>query len=225
MQLTTLTGLLLIVVPIAFNATFFLLQRTFEYPDILRKPTDYILRRFKDGGAPLRRLWYAFAFSAVLFTPVPILVHQVFQPDAPWFLLAGTVIGVLASLVQIFGLIRWSFLVPSLADIYTDPASSPATRDGVAVTFQAFHRYAGVAIGEHLGYLFTSTWTMLLCIAVVQTAVVHPLFGWLGMVPALGVFIGVFEEMGFKAAGVINAISYILWSVWLVAFGVALMLR
>ena len=225
MQLTTLTGLLLIVVPLAFNATFFLLQRAFEYPDILRKPTDYILRRFKDGGSPLLRRWYAFALSAVLFTPVPILVYQVFGPDAPWFLVVGTVIGVLASLVQIFGLIRWSFLVPSLADIYTDPASSQATRDSVVVTFQAFHRYAGVAIGEHLGYLFTSTWTVLLCIAIVQTAVVSPLFGWLGLVPALGVFIGVFEETGFKAAGTINAISYILWSVWLVAFGAALLLR
>jgi hypothetical protein len=32
-RLTTLTGLLLIVVPIAFDATFFLLQRAFEYPE------------------------------------------------------------------------------------------------------------------------------------------------------------------------------------------------
>ena len=130
MRLTTLTGLLLIIVPIAFNATFFLLQRTFEYPDILRKPTDYILRRFKAGGAPLRRLWYAFTFSAVLFTPVPVLVHQVFQPDAPWHLGAGTALGVLAGAVQTLGLIRWPFLVPSLADLYTDPQSTPATRDG-----------------------------------------------------------------------------------------------
>jgi hypothetical protein len=65
-ELTALTGLLLIIIPIAFNVTFFLLQRAFEYPDILRKPTDYVLRHFKEGGAPLRRLWYAFAFSAVL---------------------------------------------------------------------------------------------------------------------------------------------------------------
>jgi hypothetical protein len=81
-----------------------------------------------------------------------------------------------------------------------------------------------VAVGEHLGYIFTSTWTILLCIAVVQTDVVNPLFGWLGIVPAIGVLVGVFEETGFKAAGAINAISYILWSVWLVAFGVALLL-
>jgi len=93
MTFTAITGLLLVAVPIAFNATFFLLQRAFEYPDILRKPTDYILQRFKEGGAPLRRLWYAFALSAV--------------------------------------------------------------------------------------------WTILLCLAVVQTDVVNPLFGWLGIVPAI----------------------------------------
>src|ERR1044071_2175884 len=94
-KLTTWAGILLIVVPIAFNVTFFLLQRAFEYPDILRKPTDYILQRFKEGGAPLRRLWYAFTFSALLFTPVPVLVGLLFQQDAPWYLVVGTILGVL----------------------------------------------------------------------------------------------------------------------------------
>jgi hypothetical protein len=224
MILIPLTGLLLIIVPIAFNATFFLLQRAFAYPDILRQPTEIILRRFKEGGAPLRRLWYAFAFSAVLFTPVPVLVHQVFQPDAPWFLAVGTVIGVLAGLFQTLGLIRWPFLVPFLAEIYTDPKSTQATRESAAVSFQAFHRYAGVAIGEHLGFIFTSTWTVLLSVAIIQTALVNPLFGWLGILPAIGVLVGVFEETGFKAAGAVNAISYILWSGWLIAFGIALLL-
>jgi len=224
MNLLLLTGLLLIIVPVAFNATFFLLQRAFEYPDILRKPTDYILGRFHEGGAPLRRLWYAFAFSAVLFTPVPVLVQQIFPSDPPRYLLVGTIIGVLAGAVQVLGLIRWSFLVPSLAETYADPKSSQATRDSVSVVFQAFHRYAGVAIGEHLGYIFTSVWTLILCIALIQTEFVNPLIGWLGIVPAIGVLVGVFEEFGFKAAGVINAISYILWSVWLVSFGISLLL-
>jgi hypothetical protein len=223
MGLIIVTGLLLILVPIAFNGSFFLLQRAFEYPDILRKPTDYILRRFKERGAPLRRLWYVFALSAALFVPVPVLVQQVFEPDAPWFLTVGTVVGVLAGLVQVFGLIRWSFLVPSLADLYTDPASSQATRDSVAVVFQAFHRYVGVAIGEHLGYLFTFTWTILLCLAIIQTGVVSPVLGWLGLLPAIGILFGVFEETGLKMAGAVNAISYLLWSLWLIALGVVLL--
>jgi hypothetical protein len=225
MKLTTITGLFLILIPMAFNITFFLLQRAFEYPDILRKPTDTILRRFKEGGVSLRRLWYAFMFSAVLFAPVPVLVQQVFQPEAPWYLAVATAIGVLAGAVQFLGLIRWPFLVPTLADLYTDPKSSQATRDSAAVVFQAFHRYVGVAIGEHLGYIFTSLWTILLCVAILQTDRFNPLWGWLGILPALGVLTGVFEETGFQAAGVINAISYLLWSLWLIAFGVSLLLQ
>ncbi|HEX2989708.1 MAG TPA: DUF4386 domain-containing protein [Anaerolineales bacterium] len=224
MKLTTVTGLLLILVPIAFNVTFFLLQRAFEYPDILRKPTDTILRRFQEGGPSLRRLWYAFTFSAVLFTPVPVMVQQVFQPDAPWYLAVGTTLGVLAGAVQFLGLIRWPFLVPTLVDLYTRSGATQASRDAVEVVFQAFHRYVGVAIGEHLGYIFTSLWTILLCVAMIQTDLVNPLFGWLGMIPALGVLTGVFEETGFKAAGAINAISYILWSLWLVALGIRFLL-
>jgi hypothetical protein len=224
MSPTTLTGLLFIIVPILFNVTFFMLQRSFSYPDILRQPTDAILRRFQAGGVPLRRLWYAFAFTTMIFIPVPILVHQLFGPGAPWYLAVGTLLGVLAGLVQVLGLLRWSFLVPSLAELYTRPDSSPATRDSVAVVFHAFHQYAGVAIGEHLGYLFTGLWTLLVSFAIIQTAFVAPLLGWLGLIPALGILVGLFEEAGFKPAGAINAISYILWSLWLIAFGIALLL-
>jgi len=225
MTLTTLTGGLLLLVPIAFNVTFILLQRSFEYPDILRKPTDYVLRRFKEGGPSLRRLWYVFTFSALLFIPVPVMVQQVFQPDVPWFLVVGTSIGVLAGAVQVLGLIRWPFLVTSLAEMYYQPDATEATRNAIAVVFQAFHRYAGVAIGEHLGYIFTSLWTILLCLAIITTQFMSPLLGWLGILPALGVLAGVFEETGFKPAGAINAISYLLWSLWLIALGVALLLR
>ena len=225
MKLTTITGLFLIVVPMAFNITFFLLQRAFEYPEILRKPTDTILQRFKQGGAALRRRWYAFMFSAVLFTPVPVMVQQIFEPDVPWYLAVGTAIGVLAGAVQFLGLIRWSFLVPTLADMYTAPKASQATRDSVAVVFQAFHQYLGVAIGEHLGYIFTSLWTLLLCAAILQTGMFNPIWGWLGILPALGVLTGIFEELGFKPAAVINAISYLLWSAWLIALGISLLLR
>ena len=225
MKLTTLTGLMLILVPLAFNVTFFMLQRAFEYPDILRKPTDTILRRFKEGGGSLRGLWYAFTFSAILFTPVPVLVQQAFGSEAPGYLAAGTAIGVLAGALQVLGLIRWPFLVPTLADLYNDPRSSQATRDSVAVVFQAFHRYVGVALGEHLGYLFTGAWTLVLCLAILQTGTFSHIWGWLGILPALGILMGVFEETGFQMAGLINAISYILWSLWLIAFGVTLLLH
>ena len=225
MSLSKLTGPLLILLPVAFNVVFFLLQRNFEYPDILRKPTDYILRRFNEGGTQLIAIWYAFAFTGMLFIPVVILVHQTLASEGTPYMPLAMTMGVLAGLVQFFGLIRWTFLVPYLAKTYFEPDAAQATRDSIAVVFQAFHRYAGVAIGEHLGYLLTSIWTALIALAVTQSPLFSAWLGWIGFLAAIGIFIGLFEEAGFKAAGAINAISYILWSLWLIIIGIVLLLN
>jgi hypothetical protein len=225
MNLNQFTGLLLILLPIAFNVIFFLLQRTFEYPDILRKSTDYILSRFNAGGNRLILTWYSFALTGLLFVPTAVLVHQVFAKDNIPYMAVATTIGVLAGLVQFLGLIRWTFLVPYLAKTYFEPESTQAARDSIAIVFQAFHRYAGVAIGEHLGYLCTSLWTAFIALAITQSPQFNAWLGWAGLIPAIGIFIGLFEEGGFKAAGAINAISYILWSVWLIVVGVVFLLH
>jgi hypothetical protein len=49
----------------------------FEYPDILRKPTGYVLRHFDAGGRGLVAIWYGFMLTAVLFVPLAVLVHKV----------------------------------------------------------------------------------------------------------------------------------------------------
>ena len=225
MDVTQITGVLLIFLPIAFNVLFFMLQRSFEYPDILRKPTDYILRQFNAGGSRLVLTWYSFALTGLLFIPVAILMNQVLESDALPYMALATTVGVLAGLVQFFGLIRWTFLVPYLAKTYFEKDTSAATKDSIAVTFQAFHRFAGMAIGEHLGYLCTSVWSALVALAITQSAQFSHWIGWLGFIPALGIFIGLFEEAGFKPAALINAISYILWSVWLIVLGISFLLH
>ena len=57
-----------------------------------------------------------------------------------------------------------------LTRLATDPAATPATSAAVEVTFQTLNRYQGVAVGEHLGYLFTGVWTALAGIALLVTA-------------------------------------------------------
>ena len=228
-----LTGVLLILTPIAFNLLFTLLSVTFEYPDILRQPAGYILERFDAGGAGLVATWYGFMLTAVLFVPLVVLVHRVLAGDGreagePFYLGVATSFGVVAGVVQFLGLARWPFLVPYLADSYTDPASSEATRESVAVIFEAFNRYAGVAVGEHLGYLFTGLWTALVALAVLRSPLFGRLgrwFGLLGLVSAAGILTGTSEFVGFTLAADVVTVAYILWSVWLLAFGIALLWR
>ncbi len=74
MTVETVTAILLIVVPIAFNLAFFELGRAFDYPDILRKEPDEILRRFDAGGAGLILRWEALLLSALAMLPLSALL-------------------------------------------------------------------------------------------------------------------------------------------------------
>ena len=145
--LRLLTGALLILTPIAFNVFFTLLSVIFEYPDILREPTGYVLRHFDAGGSSLVAIWYGFMLTAVLFVPLAILVHKALARENTPYMAVATAFGVVAGVVQFLGLVRWPFLVPYLADTYLDPASSGATRESVAVVFRGVQPVRGRRCG------------------------------------------------------------------------------
>ncbi|MBL8153888.1 MAG: DUF4386 domain-containing protein [Anaerolineae bacterium] len=219
MTLLDFAGLSLIIVPILFNLAFFALARSFEYPDILRKPTDEILRRFTAGGTSLVTLWYLFAMTALLSIPMTLLVFFVYVDTQPALAITSAIFGALSGLVQTLGLLRWSFVVPSLAARYADPSATPAVRDAAQVTFDAFHHYAGVAIGEHLGYLFTASWTFVAAAMMAASPLFASVLPLLGIAAGVGILVGLLEPAGWKPAGMINAISYLVWSLWLVLAG------
>ena len=229
MTTATVAGLLMIVVAIAFNAAFGLLAARFDYPDILREPTGEVLARFRAGGTPLVVLWWGFALTAVLMVPLVVLLSAAISDADPTLIAIATTVGVLAALVQFLGLIRWPFLVPYLARTAADPDASPAQREAVDIVFQSFNRYLGVAVGEHLGYLLTGAWTTLTGIALTQTTVAPTWLGVLGIVIGLLrtlcslEFVGHHEPAGWKLAERLTPISYIAWSLWLIATGIALL--
>jgi hypothetical protein len=139
--------------------------------------------------------------------------------------------GVVAALVQAVGLARWPYAVPELARRYVaaDGADGDATRRSIEVVFAVLHRYLGVGIGEHLGYLTTSLWTMLVAVSILQGTVLP---GWLaiaGLVIGVALLVGTLEFVGpnepdgWDLAGTVVPIAYIAWSIWLIAIGVLLL--
>lgn len=218
-----LTGLLLIAVPIVFNLCFALLQMTFEYPDILRHPAAEVLARFADGGRPLIALWYCFAASAALFLPAALFLNRALGDDGSLAATLATPLAVAATLAQVLGLIRWPLLVPSLAADYFAPDATAASRDATLAVFRAIHQYAGVAIGEHLGYLCTGAWTIAVGTLMLRSTLVRPWLGWGGLAAAPLLLVGLLEPAGFALAGPLNASGYIVWSLWLIATGVTLL--
>jgi len=229
MSTSTAAAVLLIAVPIAFNAAFALLAARFDYPDILRRPTDEVLAKFREGGSGLVLVWWSFALSAVLFAPLVVLLSSSLDGADGSLLAVVTTIGVLAAAVQFLGLIRWPFLVPYLARVVAEPDASPARRETVDVVFQSFNRYLGVAVGEHLGYGLTGAWSALAGVAITQSSAAPSWLGVIGMIAGGALllcsleFVGAFEPAGWTIAGKLTPIAYIVWSLWLIALGIALL--
>ncbi len=219
-------GALLVVVPLVFTVCFTLLQIQFEYPDILRQPTADVLAKFQAGGPGLVAVWYVLTLTAVLFIPIALLTHRLLAAESAasgvWI---ATAFGVVAGLAQTLGFLRWPFLVPHLAQAYLAPDASAAQQAAASLVFEAFHRYAGMAVGEHLGYLSTGVWTFLTAAAMVRAPLFGRWLGLIGMVLAAGVLAGLLEPAGVVWAGTVNALSYLAWALWLMTAGVVLLTR
>jgi len=231
MTVEVVTAALLIAVPIAFNLAFLELGRVFDYPNILRKEPDEILLRFAAGGSGLILRWHALLLSAVAMLPLVALLAVALEPPMA-LAVASVVVGTAAALVQALGLSRWPFAVPELARRYVaaDGPDAAATRRTIETVFATLHRLFGVGIGEHLGYLLTGAWSLLVAGSIMSTAVLP---GWLGLIGVpIGIallvgtleFVGPNEEHGWALAGTIVPIAYIAWSIWLITLGVGLIL-
>jgi Domain of unknown function (DUF4386) len=226
----TVAGLVLIATPLLFNAGFTLLAQRFDYPDILRRPTHEVLERFRAGGTNLILIWWAFALSAVLFAALAVLLAIAIDDANATVVVLGLVFGVLAAVVQFLGLIRWPFLVPYLARVSEEAEPGSPRAEAVDVVFQSFNRYLGVAVGEHLGYAFTGVWSILAGVALVDSTVVADWLGVIGVIlgPLFVLcsleFVGRTEDSGWELAATLTPITYIGWSLWLIAVGVALLI-
>ena len=212
-------AILLIAVPIAFNVAFLELGRAFDYPNILRKEPDEILRRFAAGGSGLLWRWQALLASALAMLPLVALLAVVLDAG-PALTVLAIVIGSAAALVQAIGLVRWPFAVPELARRYVaaEGADATATRRTIEVVFATLHRLFGVGIGEHLGYLLTGLWTLLIAASILSTAVLPAWLGVIGLPIGAALLVGTLEftgsneRDGWPLAGAIVPIAYIAWS-------------
>jgi hypothetical protein len=232
MSVEVASGILLIVVPVLFNVAFFALGRAFDYPDILRREPDEILRRFAAGGSGLLLRWELLLLSALAMLPLAAVL-AVALAAPPALSVLAVVLGASAALVQALGLARWPYGVAELARRYEAAPAGPegnATRETVTVTFAALHRLLGVGVGEHLGYLLTGLWTLAVAGSILTTTVLPAWLGLLGIPIGAAILLGTFEFMGpferdgWKLARVVVPIAYVVWSVWLIALGIGLLL-
>jgi hypothetical protein len=216
-----LVGGLFVAVPVLLVGGFTGLQMTFEYPDILRHPAGEVLTRFAAGGADLRAYWYLMFAASLGLVPAVVGLAVMFWKTSPLAAALGATFGVLAGLVQALGLLRWTVLVPALAQSYTAPGATELDQALAANAFEVANAYLGMGVGEHVGYILTALFTVAATLLIARS---WPAMAWAGAAVAIGVAAGALEVFGVPGVGAINAVAYMAWALWAIVLG-ALILR
>lgn len=227
-QFRQLAGLLFIVGTVLINIPYTLLIINFDYPDILRQPNAEILTRFQAGGNALIYTWLAFAWVGLPMLFGVIMLKQILKDENAPFLEIATTLGVIGFIVQVIGLLRWVFVVPVLARLYTAPGTDSATQAAVSAVFTAVHQYGGVILGEHMGQLLTILWMSMLSSIIYRSKMFSKWVAVLGWVASAVYLLAQTELLAtaiptFPVVDWAGLVGSLLWLAWMVVVGVYLM--
>ena len=222
-----LTGLFFIVGAMLVNIPYTLLIMNFDYPDVLRLPTAEILTKFQAGGNALIYTWLAFAWVGLPMLFGAIMLKRVLADEQAPFLETATTLGVIGFIVQVVGLLRWVFVVPVLARLYTDPTTDSATQAAVAAVFTAVHQYGGVILGEHMGQLLIILWMSMISGIAYKSKIFSKWVAILGWVAAAIYLLAQTELLAtaiptFPVVDWAGLVGSLLWLVWMIVMGVYL---
>ena len=209
------TASLLILAEVLANVAFTALGSIFNYPDVLDEPAGQVLASFREHEGAVSAWFTVLALSAALLAPIAIGVGRLSSARA---MRIAVPVGIAAATVQVIGLLRWPILVPGYA---ADAANGSA---GARDAFTTASDILGTALGETLGYLLTATWTTLVIVALGRRYAGR-WFVVLGAASAGLVLAGVLSPLSLPVIDTANFLGYVLWSVWLIAFAVVILVH
>ena len=206
---------------VAANAAFIGLGTSFDYPDVLQKPTVEILRMFLETQRSTEAWFAVLALGAALLGPAAVLLARQYDGAAARW---SARLGIAAAVVQVIGLSRWFLLVPGIAARASDSGSTAAQRADAFAAFETAHRILGGFVGETLGYAFTAAWTIAV-LTMVGPTLGRRWFTVLGYTSAALIALGILVPLGVPGADMANFIGYIAWSVWVIILAVKILAR
>jgi hypothetical protein len=226
-QFRQLAGLFFVLGAVLINIPYTLLIMNFDYPEILRAPVDQILTQFQAGGDSLIYTWLAFAWIGLPILFGMIMLNQILGREKYPFLETATTIGVIGGIVQIVGLLRWVFVVPVIARLYTDPITATATKESLSALFMVVHQYGGVILGEHMGQFLTIIWVSMISAIIYKSPLFAKWVAWLGWI-ASAIFILAQTELfatvipNFPVVSWAGLYGSLLWLLWIIVIGLYL---
>ncbi len=223
MRTEKIIGLLLIIGVLLLFLPYSILTIIFDYPHILREDSGLILSKFYNVGTPLIIVWWLFALVGLPILEAYVLIGQKLESKF-YFVRWGTTLAVISGIVQIIGLLRWTFVVPYLAKTYV-VTQDESIKETCKIVFQTIHQFGGVILGEHIGQLFTVAWIFIIATAFKKLRLMPKWIVWLGYSSAFIYLLAQAELFAtvipnfpvWSSAGLIGSS---LWLIWLFVIGI-----
>jgi Domain of unknown function (DUF4386) len=216
-----LLGITLAIFGVATAICFVVLSAVFNFPDILRDKGANVLPLYAEKASIVRPTYWILAMSGLALIACAVELGRFLAPYAagPARLVSG--FGVATGVFWSLGYSRWPIAMPYLSDLYQTGDKTRA-----AELYELLNRYAGMTVGEHLGFICMGVFAVVLAVALRKAGIGPKWFFPVGIFSGVLIAATAYEQYNnIELIGQINGFANTIWFIWLIAIGIVLARR
>jgi Domain of unknown function (DUF4386) len=207
------------------SAAFGILSTVFEFPDVLRRPGGEVLALYRKNIGVVRPTYWLLAMTGLVLIGISVELGRFLTPfgEGPARLVSG--FGVATGVFWSLGYTRWPIAVPYLSDMYE--SGDAAKKERATELYGLLNRYAGMTVGEHLGFISMGVFAIALAVGLRRAGIGSRWLFPIGIFAGGLVAITSFEQYSpdLEILGALNGLANTVWFLWMIAIGVVLLRR
>ncbi len=200
---------------------FTLLAIEFQFPDVLRLPTEERLALFRDNQPVIVATYWGLTMSGFTQVFAAVFLSLALRPYRGGLVTLVLIFGTITGIGQAMGFGRWAILMPYLAERKADPTISEGAKEMIGLIEGSFNRYAGMLVGEHLSNISMGFWLFFTGLAVRKSGVLDARLGTMAVLVSPLLFVLAAEQMGYAESTLSHITNYGLPLLAILHFGLA----
>jgi hypothetical protein len=217
---------LLLIEFLLIFAPLLILGAAINWPASIDEPASVNLPLILAQAGAVKLGYFLYLIYSVLIIPVAFVISRIVggTPEHNTLLQIANGFAIGSVVLRVLGIIRWLIPMPILAQVYTDPATTPATREAVAVMYDMLNGYAG-SIGEVLGVgFFAALWVAATAIVILRDGALPRWVGVYGLLTAVALMAGLLEIINIDA-GAMLTVNVTMLHFWWLAIALIILLK
>jgi Domain of unknown function (DUF4386) len=218
---TGILGWTIIALSAATALGFIILSAVFNFPEVLRNPAKDVLPLYAADASTIRPTYWLLMVASLALICVSPELGRILSRHAPGpaRLVSGS--GVATGVFWALGYSRWSIAMPFVSKLWQ---SGETTRAGDM--YEVLNKYAGMTVGEHLGFLMMGVFAIALAVALRTSGIGPKWFFPVGVFSGILIAATAYEQYNnIEWIGMVNGVANTIWFIWFAAIGWVLIRR